>query len=69
MENHHVRQSAQQPIICETLESEAPQSDSLNNEKDSNIPETNNNDLGIDYDLSLYHSLVGSKIQATHDNG
>ena len=72
--------STQQPMIYATLESEVPPPDDLRwekqndkwwNEKDSNMPETNDDDLGIDYeaDFSLRHSILDRKIQAIYDNG
>ena len=35
------------------------------------MPETNDDDLGIDYeaDFSLRHSILDRKIQAIYDNG
>ena len=43
-------QTTQQPITCETPEPEAPSSDSVKDEEDSTIPDTNDNDLDTDYD-------------------
>ena len=37
-------------MTCETPESEAQPSDHLNNEEDSNILQTNDEDLDIDYE-------------------
>ena len=63
-------QITQQPITCETPEPEAPSSDSVNDEEDSTIPDTNDNDLDTDYGsgCDLNHSLVSRKIEPFYEN-
>ena len=52
-------QSTQEPMTCETPESEAPPTDDLEDEEGNYIWETNDNDLEIDYesDRDLNHTI------------
>ena len=58
-------------MTCETPESEGAPSDDLKDEYDSNIRDTNDEDLDIDYesDLKLNHILVSRGIKSVYDNG
>ena len=71
LKNLLLMQSTQEPMTCETPESEAPPTNDLEDEEGKNIWETNDNDLEIDYesDRDLNHNLVGRKIKAIYGNG
>ena len=55
-------------MTCETPESEAPSSDDLNDEEDSSIPDTNDEDLNIEYesDCVLNHRLASQIIKTLY---